>query len=116
LDKQIICPECGSRKLTRVPKMDLGKADHYRCEKGHGFWIDRSQNPKPYPVHIPFKEAEFCPECGSRELRKVHDQKYPEKKGVYRLVVYRCHRGHETKTRQLIVKDPDRKQELEVWA
>ena len=111
-----ICPECGSRKLVHLPKMDLRKAKHYRCENGHGFWIDRSPKPKPYPVHLPFKEVESCPECGSRELRKVHDQKYPEKEGVYRFVVYRCHRGHETRTRQLVVREPAKKKQLEVWA
>jgi hypothetical protein len=38
------------------------------------------------------------------ELKKVHDQKYAGKEGIYRLVVYRCPNGHETPVRQLVVK------------
>jgi len=52
-------------------------------------------------VHIPFKELEACPECGNRDLKKVHDKRYPGKEGLYRLVIYRCPNGHETPSRQL---------------
>ena len=55
--------------------------------------------------HIPFKELDACPQCGSRELRKVHDQKYPDEEGIFRFVIYRCHNGHETPRRQLVVRE-----------
>jgi transposase-like protein len=51
--------------------------------------------------HIPFKELEACPECGSRELKKVHNRRYPGKEGIYTVVIYRCPKGHETFSRQL---------------
>jgi hypothetical protein len=41
------------------------------------------------------------------ELKKIHDQKYPGKKGIYRFVIYRCPNGHETHVRQLVVKQPN---------
>jgi len=60
--------------------------------------------PKPAPIHIPFVELEACPKCGSRELKKIHDQKYPDKDGIVRLVIYRCPKGHETRRKQLVVR------------
>jgi len=56
--------------------------------------------------HIPFKELEVCPKCGSRELKKVHNRRYPRKDGIYTLVVYRCANGHETTSRQLDTRKP----------
>ncbi|MEM3760149.1 MAG: hypothetical protein QXZ02_03440 [Candidatus Bathyarchaeia archaeon] len=41
------------------------------------------------------------------ELEKIHDQKYPGKRGIYRLVIYRCPNGHETRVRQLVVEQPN---------
>ena len=57
-------------------------------------------------VHIPFKELEACPECGSRELKKVHNRRYPGKEGIYTVVIYRCPNGHETFSRQLDTPKP----------
>lgn len=59
---------------------------------------------KQSPQHLPFKELKACPKCGRMKLRKVHDQKYPGKEGIYRLVIYRCPNGHETSVRQLVVR------------
>jgi len=56
---------------------------------------------------IPFKELKACPKCGRMELKKIHDQKYPGKEGIYRFVIYRCPNGHETRVRQLVVKQPN---------
>jgi len=56
------------------------------------------------PVHIPFEELRNCPKCGGHRLRKVHDQKYGGQEGIYRLVIYKCERGHETPKRQLVVR------------
>jgi hypothetical protein len=64
---------------------------------------------KPMPRHIPFKELKLCPQCGERNLKKVHDQKYGGKEGIYRLVIYRCPNGHETRVRQLVVSQPHMK-------
>jgi hypothetical protein len=67
---------------------------------------------RPWPQHIPFKELKACPKCGSRELKKIHDRRYPDKEGISRVVIYRCPKGHETFHKQLVVKqfgvpDPD---------
>jgi len=53
---------------------------------------------------VPFQHCEACSECGRVELEIVHDQKYPSTEGLDRLVIYRCPNGHETRTRQLIIK------------
>jgi len=62
------------------------------------------RNCKIASIAIPFRELEACPECGRMELWKVHDQKYPDQNGIVRLVVYRCPNGHETHSRQIVVK------------
>lgn len=59
---------------------------------------------KPMPQHVTFKELTACPQCGSRNLRKVHDQKIPKQDGIHRLVIYRCSNGHETRREQLVVR------------
>lgn len=56
------------------------------------------------PEHIPFVEVTRCEKCGNDKLEKVHDQTYPDQDGFYRLVIYRCTNGHETRTRQLVVR------------
>jgi len=62
---------------------------------------------KQSPQQIPFKELKACPKCGRTELQKIHDQKYPGKEGIYRFVIYRCPNGHETRRRQLVVRQPN---------
>jgi len=62
------------------------------------------RKPKRQPEHIAFKEAEACETCGSTKLTKVHDQKYPDKEGILRFVIYRCEKGHETRRRQVVVR------------
>jgi hypothetical protein len=58
------------------------------------------------PEQIPFKEVTNCEVCQSSELTKAHDKKYAGKEGLYRFVIYKCPRGHETRTRQLVVRTP----------
>jgi len=56
-------------------------------------------------VFIPFKELESCPKCGRMNLKKVHDQQYPDENGIARHVIYRCPMGHETKVQHLQVRE-----------
>jgi len=99
------CPECQSHNLTREPKRDVSpRILCYSCENQHVFSVDRSDHPKRWPVHIPFDELSVCEQCGSDKLSKVHDQKYPDKEGIARFVIYRCEKGHETNRRQIVVR------------
>lgn len=59
---------------------------------------------KRMPEHIPFQHIEQCPHCGSRDLRILHNRKYPAQDGIVQLVIYRCPNGHEFQKRQLVVR------------
>ena len=68
-------------------------------------------------ARFPFKHLEACPNCGSTDLKIVHNQKYPDEDGIYQLVLYRCPNGHQTPSRQLVIKQKSAlpKKEWEGW-
>ena len=97
------CPECSRNAQFKDQKRSILD---YKCSSGHVIQVDVSgEYAEIISVQIPHIPLKTCPKCGRTKLEKVHNQLYPEQDGVYRFVIYRCPVGHETKERQLELRE-----------